>query len=175
MATLHGMASEVYHALGDQQKAYDYALEPYRMEQQIGRASRIAIRLTQMAAALTGLDRPAEAKQCLLTAMPQLEADGNLHSFGISCNKMGELLLWEAKPDSAAPYFARAADIFKQMGDLYNEMHSQLGLFNALKDSDPEAAMYKLDRYNELKDTIYSREAAQAMGQVSAEIAPKGR
>ncbi|MBQ9357780.1 MAG: helix-turn-helix domain-containing protein [Prevotella sp.] len=170
LATLHGMASEVYHALGDQQKAYDYALEAYNMEQQIGRPTQAAMRQSQMAAALTAMQRFSEAKDCLQKAITQFEADGNIHSLGICCNKMGELMLWETKPDSAVPYFTRAADIFKQMGDLYNEMHSQLGLFNALKDSDPEAAMYKLDRYNELKDTIYSREAAQAMGQASAEI-----
>lgn len=170
LATLHGMASEVYHALGDQQKAYDYALEAYNMEQQIGRPTQAAMRQSQMAAALTAMQRFSEAKDCLQKAITQFEADGNIHSLGICCNKMGELMLWETKPDSAVPYFTRAADIFKQMGDLYNEMHSQLGLFNALKDSDPEAAMYKLDRYNELKDTIYSREAAQSMGQASAEI-----
>ncbi len=137
LAVLNGMASEVYHALSNQQKSYDYALAAYRMEQQMGRASQAAIRLSQMAAALTGLHRFSEAKACLQKAIPQLEADGNMHSLGICCNKMGEILKWEEKYDSAAVYFGRGADIFQQLGDPYNEVHSQLGLYNSLKDSNP--------------------------------------
>ena len=170
LAVLNGMASEVYHALSDQQKSYDYALAAYRMEQQLGRASQAAIRLSQMAAALTGLHRFSEAKSCLQKAIPQLETDGNLHSLGICCNKMGEILKWEEKYDSAAVYFGRGADIFQRLGDPYNEVHSQLGLYNSLKDSNPQEAMQHMERHNQLKDTIYTREAAQVMGRVSAEM-----
>ena len=170
LATLHGMASEACHALGDQQRALDYASMAYREEQELGRRDKQAIRLSQMAAALTGLHRFAEARRCLEKAMPQLEADGNLHSLGICCNKMGEALKWEKRMGEAARYFARGAEIFQQLGDPYNEVHSQLGLYNSLKDSLPTVAMRYLERYNQLRDTIYSREVADSMAFYHAKV-----
>ncbi len=170
LATLNGMASEVYHALGDQQRALDYATTAYQIEQQLKRPDRAAIRLSQMAAALTGLHRFNEAKDCLKRAIPQLEADGNLQSLGICYNKMGEVLKWEKNYDEAAKYFARGAEIFQKLRDPYNELHSQLGLYNSLKEQNPQEAMQHLERYNQLKDTIYSREAAQSMGRTEAQL-----
>ena len=170
LAILCSMASEIYHALGDQQKALDYATRARDIDERLGNTARVAVRQSLMGAALLGLNRFDEAEQQLRAAIPGLQESGNYHSLAIACNKMGELLLNRRQHSQAVPYFEQAAKIFEAMGDPYNELHSQLGLYNALKDSLPDKARRHIFRYTALKDTIYSREAAQSMGRASAEL-----
>lgn len=170
LSILYGMASEAYHAMGQQERALDYARKGLAIEQQLGRKDKEAIRLTQMAEALTGLARFDEAREALEKAIPQLQKDQNYQSLGIACNKMGELLLNERQPRQALQYFEVARQIFSQMGDPYNEVHAQLGLYNSLKDSLPQEAMPHLERYNALRDTIYAREVADSMAMMGAQL-----
>lgn len=170
LSILYGMASEAYHAMGQQERALDYARQGLAIEQQLGRKDKEAIRLTQMAEALTGLARFDEAREALEKAIPQLQKDQNYQSLGIACNKMGELLLNDHKPQQAVQYFEVARQIFSQTGDPYNEVHAQLGLYNSLKDSLPQEAMPHLERYNALRDTIYAREVADSMAMMGAQL-----
>ncbi len=170
LSILYGMASEAYHAMGRQEQALDYARKGLEIEQQLGRKDKEAIRLTQMAEALTGLARFSEAREALEKAIPQLQQDENYQSLGIACNKMGELLLNDDQPQQARPYFDVARQIFSQMGDPYNELHAQLGLYNCLKDSLPQEAMPHLERYNALRDTIYALTVADSMAMMGAQL-----
>ena len=170
LSILYGMASEAYHAMGRQELALDYAQKGLAIEQQLGRKDKEAIRLTQMAEALTGLARFSEAREALEKAIPQLQKDQNYQSLGIACNKMGELLLNDRKPQQARQYFDVACQIFTQVGDPYNEVHARLGLYNCMKDSLPQEAMAHLERYNALRDTIYAREVADSMAMMGAQL-----
>lgn len=112
LSILYGMASEAYHAMGRQELALDYAQKGLAIEQQLGRKDKEAIRLTQMAEALTGLARFSEAREALEKAIPQLQKDQNYQSLGIACNKMGELLLaslWSASMPWSISRLRRAA------------------------------------------------------------------
>ena len=171
LAVLNGMASEVYHTLGDEQKSLDYARTAYDLEMQQGRKDKAAMRQAQMGAALLWLGRTDEAKAALLQAIPQLRADGNLQSLGIACNQMGGVMLAEKNPAAAVKYYQEAAQIFVKLKDYYNESHTRLGLYNALKESNPQAAMTEMERYKALKDSIYDSEAAESLGKFSAEYA----
>ena len=170
MAVLQGMASEVYHALGQEDAALSYAEEAFRLEEQLGRKDKAAVRLTQMAAALLHLKRTDEARAALQRAIPQLRADNNLQSLGIACNQMGGVCLADRKPAEAVAYYREATDIFTRLKDGYNESHARLGLYNALKGSDPQAAMREMERYKELKDSIYDTEAAETLSRYAAEL-----
>lgn len=171
LAVLYGTASEIYHAQDEQQKALDYARKALEIDSSLeGHEEKVAVRRTQMAASLIAFGRRDEAKECMLKAMPVLQEYGNYHSLAICCNKMGELMLQEKNTPQAAAYFGQAAELFQAMGDLYNEVHSQLGLYNALKDSVPQEAMSHLERHNALKDTIYSREVGHKIAEFSAKI-----
>ncbi|MBR1711955.1 MAG: helix-turn-helix domain-containing protein [Alloprevotella sp.] len=170
MAVLQGMASEVYHALGQEDTALSYAEEAFRLEKQLGRKDKAAVRLTQMAAALLHLKRTDEARNALQRAMPQLRADNNLQSLGIACNQMGGVCLADGEAAEAVAYYREATDIFTRLKDGYNESHARLGLYNALKESDPQAAMREMERYRELKDSIYDTETAEALGRHAAAL-----
>ena len=171
MAVIYGTANEIYHSLGDEQKAYDYAKLAYDINMGQGDLSSAAMRQVGMASALLWLKRYDEAQSNLEAAIPQLRADGNLPSLGIALNQMGGVMLQTKRPAEAVKYYREAADIFVKLKDYYNESHSRLGLYNALKDSDPKAAMAEMERYKALKDSIYSSEAAQSLSRANAELA----
>ena len=170
-AILMGTASEIYHTLGEEEKALDYATRARDIELKLGDKSRAATRQVEMGAALLWLKRYDEAQKTLEQAIPQLRADGNLQSLGIACNQMGGVMLHKGQLDEAARYYKEATDIFVNLKDIYNESHSRLGLYNALKASDPQAAMTHMERYKALKDSIYSSETAESLGRYSAEFA----
>ena len=168
-AVLYGMASEVYHALGDEQKSYDYARLAYETEQKVGQTPKIPIRQAQMASALIGLKRYDEAKSLLQEVIPAFRANGNRQSLGISCNQMGEILLDEEQNDSAARYFDEALQIFILHKDLYNESRSRKGLYIALRESNPQLAMQHLERRSALKDSLYDSETGMLLSKYAAD------
>lgn len=170
MAVLCGMASEVYHSLGDEVRSLSFATQAYQLEKRLQRPEKAAVRLSQMAAALLWLKHTDVARRALQVAIPQLRAAGNLQSLGIACNQMGGVLLAENQFDRAADYYREAIDLFVKLHDDYNESHARLGLYRALKPSDPAAALAQMERYKELKDSIYDKETAQSMGRYSSEL-----
>ncbi len=130
MAVLCGMASEVYHAAGDEQLSLYYAERAYAIEDSIGRTDKAAIRLTQQALPLINLGRYKEAHDVLNRAMPVLKDSGNEHSYAIACNQMGRLLHAEGQEQKAAEYLMEAQAIFAEQHDVYNLTQSQ----NALRE-----------------------------------------
>ena len=169
MAVLNGMASEVYHHLGDDEQSLDYATRAYEMERELGRKDKMAVRQAERAASLISLKRNAEAEQALGEAIPGLRESGNRHSLGIACNQMG-LLKHQQKNDSAAVrYYNEALEIFLDQKDLYNESFSRKGLYEALKTIDPTLAMQNNDRYLELRDSIYDSETGELLSKYAAE------
>ena len=56
-AIILGMASEIYHTLGDDAKALSFADQAIEIEKQLGRKPKLAIRLSQKGSALLGLHR----------------------------------------------------------------------------------------------------------------------
>ena len=168
-AVLYGMASEVYHKLNQEELSLDYATKAYRLEQQLGRKDKMAVRQTQRAASLISLKRNVEAQKVLSEAIPGLRESGNRHSLGIACNQMGLLLHQQQNDSAAVRYFNEALNIFLDQKDLYNESASRKGLYEALRNTDPALAMQQNDRYLELRDSIYDSETGELLSKYAAE------
>ena len=66
MAVIYGTANEIYHSLGEEQKAYDYAKQAYDINIAQGDKSSAAMRQVGMASALLWLKRYDEAKATLM-------------------------------------------------------------------------------------------------------------
>ena len=169
-AVLLGMASEIYHALTQEDKALDYAQQAYDLEQSLGRSLPAAYRLDQKASALMGLKRYEEAEKALREAIPVMREQGDLHSLAIASNHLGTCLIWQKRNDEAFPFFREAADLLVKMGDPVNEMYSRRGLCLSLWESDPDSARSELNRFNFLKDSLYSSESAEALARLNAEF-----
>jgi AraC-like DNA-binding protein len=169
MAVLNGMASEVYHHLGQDEQSLDYATRAYDMERDLGRKDKMAIRQAQRAAALISLKRSAEAEKALGEAIPGLRESGNRHSLGIACNQMGLLKHQQQNDSAAVRYYNEALEIFLDQKDLYNESFSRKGLYDALKTIDPALALQHNDRYLALRDSLYDSETGVLLSKYAAE------
>ena len=170
MAVLQGMASEVYHAMGDDAKAIMYIDEACRIEEKLNRQDRLMVRLAQKASVLIGMHHYQEAETILGKIIPLLREKGNRHSLGIACNKMGMALLSQEREMEAIPFYREAAAIFVEVGDMHNEMHSRKGLYESLWSQDPSTAKIELERFNELKDSLYSNATAENLARYNAEF-----
>lgn len=169
MAVLNGMASEVYHHLGQNEKSLDYATRAYEMERQLERKDKMAVRQAQRAASLISLKRLSEAEKALCEAIPGLRESGNRHSLGIACNQMGQLLHQQQNDSVAVRYYNEALEIFLDQKDLYNESFSRKGLYDALKTTAPSLALQHNDRYLDLRDSLYDSETGVLLSKYAAE------
>lgn len=169
-AILLGMASEIYHSLKDDSKALAYAEQAYEIEEQLGREPKKMIRLSQKAVALIGLHRYKEAEEALRICIPALKEMGNHHSMAIDLNKLGMTLLCQERQQEAIPCYKEAAELFSKMGDLYNEIHSNRGLYESYWKLNPDSAKFYLDRFDLLKDSLYSHATANALQRYNAEF-----
>ena len=170
-SVLLGTASEVYHTLGDDQRALDYASQGYDIELQLGREYRAMVRLTQKASALIGLQQYDEACHLLAnSAIPYFRHAGDRQSLGISCNKLAQALHYLQREQEARHYYREGADIFRSIGDKNNEMHSRKGLYESLWQEYPDSARMELERFNALKDSLYTNASAESLARYNAEF-----
>lgn len=169
-AILLGMASEVYHKLGRDAEAVDYASRAFALDSTQGRMPRAAVRLSQKAAALIGLENYPEAEATLRRAIPMLTEAGNNHSLAISLNQLGLCLIHQHKHADAIPHLRQASQMFEQMGDLYNLTHSHQALYNAYWDINSDSARIELERFNALRDSLYSTATAESLARFKAEF-----
>lgn len=170
MSVLQGKASEVYHALADDQKALEHINKACAIEKQLGRDDMLMVRNAQKASVLIGLEKYKEAEALLKQVIPFMRKVDDKLSLGIACNKMGKALLAQKREKEAIPYYREAAQIFVASGDIANEMHSRRGLYEALWHSNPDSAKLELDRFDQLKDSLYSNANAETLARYNAEF-----
>ena len=169
-AIILGMASEIYHTLGNDQKALSYAEQAYEIEKQLDRKPKMDIRLSQKGSALLGLHRYKEAENIFRDILPRLKAAGNYHSYAIVLNYLGTALLGQERQREAIPCYREAVALFSKMGDLYNEIHSHRGLYESYWKLNPDSAKAELDRWDLLKDSLYTHASAEALSRYNAEL-----
>lgn len=170
MSVIQGMASEIFHAQGKNQEALLHIEEACKIEENLQREGKMMVRLTQKASILVGLNRWTEAEQTLQRAIPYLKENQNFQSYAIACNKMGMALLAQGRNDEAIRYFREAADIFSANGDLRNEMHSRKGLYESYWGEYPDSAKMEIERFNNLKDTLYNNATAESLAKFDTEF-----
>ena len=169
-AVLLGMASEIYHSLGDDEKALPYAEQAYQIDSTLQREPQASIRLSQKGSALLGLHRYKEAEDIYRKIAPKLKAIGDYHSYAIALNRLGMSLLCQERQQEAIPYYKEAADLFSKMGDLYNEIHAHKGLYESYWALNPDSAKLELDLFDLLKDSLYTHSTADALSRYNAEF-----
>ncbi len=169
-AILLGMASEVYHKLGDDNKSLSFARNAFDLDSINGRKPKMAMRLSQMASALAGLKRYKESEATYLRAISLLKEVGNQHSVGIDLNQLGFVYLEQKRHGDAVKCFTEASEIFSKMGDLYNNVYSHKGRYESYWSINPDSAKIALDRFNTLKDSLYHQASADALARYNAEF-----
>ena len=122
----------------------------------------------QMAAASNSLGRIEEAEKCLREAIPVLEQCGNLQSWAIAGNQMGDIMLEKGDSASAACYFEKSLKVFESRGDAYNMSHSHYGLGRALMPADPSLAANHIMKYTQIRDSLYNSEMKRGLNEYHA-------
>ncbi len=169
-AILLGMASEVYHKLGNDKKSLSYAQKAFELDSIQGKKPKMAIRLSQIASALVGLRRYKEAESTYLRAIAMFKEVGNLHSVGIDLNQLGFVYIDQKRHREAIECFSEASEIFSKMGDLYNNVYSHKGLYESYWLLNPDSAKIALEKFNVLKDSLYHQASADALAKYNAEF-----
>ena len=170
MSVILGMASEIFHALGKNKEALEYIEKACKIESDLQREGKLMVRLTQKASILIGLNKWEEAEKTLLEAIPYLKKSPNQQSYGIACNKMGMALLGQGRNDEAISYFKDGAYIFSTNGDIRNEMHSRKGLYESYWSNCQDSAKIELEKFNDLKDSLYNNATSESMAHYSSEF-----
>ncbi len=168
LAVRCGMAAEIYHSMGEDEKSLDYSCRARDINKALGLEDKVAVRLSQMAAAQIALGRYDDAEQSLLESLPKLEKAGNLQSWAISCNQMGDICLQKGDHDRAVGYFRSALKVFTEKGDAYNKCHSHYGLSRALTPRNSDEAVEHLMQYTQIKDSLYNSEMNQGLNEYNA-------
>ena len=168
LAVRCGMAAEIYHSMGEDEKSLDYSGRARDINKALGLEDKVAVRLSQMAAAQISLGRYDDAEKSLLEALPKLEKAGNLQSWAISCNQMGDICLRKGDHDRAVGYFRSALKVFTEKGDAYNKCHSHYGLSRALTPRNSDEAVEHLMQYTQIKDSLYNSEMNQGLNEYNA-------
>ena len=169
-AILLGMASEVYHKLGNDNKSLSYARSAFELDSINDRKPKMAMRLSQMASSLAGLKRYDESETTYLRAISLLKDVGNLHSVGIDLNQLGFVYIEKKRHRDAIKCFTQASEIFSKMGDLYNNVYSHKGLYESYWSLNPDSAKIALNRFNILRDSLYHQASADALARYNAEF-----
>ena len=169
-AVIFGMASEIYHSLGNDKKALEYARQAYAIDSLAQREPQASIRLSQMGSALLGLHQYKKAESIYRTVIPALKKVGDYHSYAIALNRLGMALLCQKRQSEAIPCYKEAAALFSKMGDLYNEIHSHRGLYESYWNINPDSAKNELDYFDLLKDSLYTHSSADALSRYNAEF-----
>ena len=167
-AVLYGTASELYRSMSETDRALEYARKALDTERMVGDSARIGVRLSQLASAQLSSSKIDDARRSLEEAIPLLLRSGNLHSWGICQNQMGDILVSEDKNNEATACYLDAAMLFLKQGDKYNELHAREGLYKTMKDVSPSDAMMHLERAKLLQDSIYQQETGEALGKYNA-------
>lgn len=168
LAVRCGMAAEIYHSMGDNEKSLEYSRRAYDINKAMGLDDKAAVRLSQMAAAQIALGRYDDAEKSLLEALPELEKVGNMQSWAISCNQMGDICLQKGDHERAVEYFRSALKVFSEKGDAYNMSHSHYGLSRALTPRNSDEAVEHLMQYTHIKDSLYDSEMNQGLNEYNA-------
>ena len=170
MAVIYGMASEIENRLEHSEKALLYADSACLVEATTGNRYKMAVRQTQKASILVGMARYAEAERILADVVPYFREVGDQLSLAIALNKSGMVANGLGRTDEAVNYFSEAIDICVRIGNPYNEAYAQRAIYEILYKSNPDAAKIHLERYHQLKDSLYSHATAEQLARFNAEF-----
>ena len=149
-----GMASELYLMNKEFDKALAAIEEAHNIDKQAGNEEKTAIRLVQKGAVLESMGRLEEAQAALNTALPVLKQYNSLYSMAVGYNQLGSIEQKLGNVDKATQCYKKALEYSIKCGTPKTECTAERGLWETLRDSNPNVAMLHLERYSILNDSI---------------------
>lgn len=149
--------------LADFPAAAQYATRCVRIYKKLRDPDQTSSALNTLAGINLAANHPRQAEKHILQAL-------RYASRGIALNQMGFILLRQKQEQAAVEAFREASGIFSKMGDLYNGCTARKGLYEAYWNLNPDSARHELERFNALRDSLYSTSTAKALARYEAEF-----
>ena len=160
LAVRLGLASEIYVKLGRLDDAQKVAQEALKIEPN---PEKIAIRKSQLAAVYNEMGNTKQALQLLHESEVDLRKSNNKNSLAIVLNQLGNIEIKQGNTSAAVAHLRESAQLCAETGNLNIEQKARRMLYDALRTTNPAQALVELEKYAQLKDSIYSTEAAQSL------------
>ena len=160
IATRLGMASELYLINDEPAKAMSAINEAISIYQQARKPEKVAVKQVQKGAVLEKMDRLEDARRIIEQALPALTHDGATYSLAVAYNQLGSIMLKLGHRQQAIDYYKQALDLSIKCGTPKIERTAERGLWEAMRDSNPQGALLHLERYTELNDSMLVEMAA---------------
>ena len=163
LAMAYGKACDVYHAIGQDSTALEYANMAVAIAGKDLDDRMQAIRRSQRAYALEALGRYREALQDLAFAEKVFRRDSLEQSLCIVCFQLAQEYGREGKQALEKKYLLEASGIARRLSDLPLLQKICRSLALSLKNSDPAQAFLYLEESAALQDSISRRNSANAL------------
>ena len=157
LAVRLGMAAELYLINQETEKAMDAINEAFDIDHKEGRKDKAAVRLIQKAAILEHESRLKEAMDCIHQALPQLEEANAIYSLAVAYNQLGSINEKQGNHQEATANFKKALELSIKCGSPKTERIAEYGLWQSMRETNPNAALLHLERYTLLNDSMQSR------------------
>ena len=163
LAMAYGKACDVYHALGRDSTALQYANLAVAIADKDLDELPQAVRRSQRAYPLEALERYGEALQDLLFAEKVFRARDARQSLGIVCFQLAQEYGREGRRDLERQYLREAAGITRELKDLPLLQKICRRMAVSLQASDPAQAYLYLEEASALQDSIARSKSANAL------------
>ena len=163
LAVRYGVAAEIYLHLDLHDEALAFAEKAFELDSLDNRTGKIAVRRSQLAEVLMDVGRDDEALVQLEAAIPVFREQNNLNSLAISLAQSGEIYMRAGHVSKATDTFTECVTVCMESENIYIESRGRNGLWQLLRDKDPQMAIVHLERYVELQANLNNDKASEQM------------
>ncbi|RRD69445.1 tetratricopeptide repeat protein, partial [Tannerella forsythia] len=169
LATRFGIASEIYTALGQYEKAVEMGEKAYRLDIEGERELQAAKRLSQIAAAYEGWNKIDQAETYIRQAIGLLQKHNEQVSLTISYNLLGRILRQKRAFHEAQTSLLKAAAMAEQTKNSIQLLKAYDELAELLEPDLPREALNYKKRSYDLQRKIFREESERQMNNFSVQ------
>lgn len=156
LAVRLGLASKLYLMNKQPDKAMIAINEAIVIDEKSGNDEKRAYHLVQKAAVLEEQGQSSQALALLLKALPPLVKSENHYSLALCYNQLAGLYSKASNKQLALSYYKKALEQSIKCGSSKAERTAEYGLWESMRETNPNIAMHHLERYTALNDSLHN-------------------
>lgn len=156
LAVRLGLASKLYLMNKQPDKAMIAINEAIAIDEKSGNDEKRAYHLVQKAAVLEEQGQSSQALALLLKALPPLVKSENHYSLALCYNQLAGLYSMASNKQLALSYYKKALEQSIKCGSSKAERTAEYGLWESMRETNPNIAMHHLERYTALNDSLHN-------------------
>lgn len=156
LAVRLGLGSKLYLMNKQPDKAMIAINEAIAIDEKSGNDEKRAYHLVQKAAVLEEQGQSSQALALLLKALPPLVKSENHYSLALCYNQLAGLYSKASNKQLALSYYKKALEQSIKCGSSKAERTAEYGLWESMRETNPNIAMHHLERYTALNDSLHN-------------------